>query len=117
MSIGKKIKQLRELRNYTQVYLAKELGLSVGGYNKIETDKTDVTLKRLNQIAKALDTDLPTILSFEARQIFNQSNFSDSAIGIIQKQQNFHEKELNDFYSRIKLDIDTIKSDLDKFRK
>ena len=117
MCIGKKIKQLRELRNYTQVHLAKEMGLSVGGYNKIETDKTDVTVRRLSQIAKVLETDLPTILSFEARQIFNQSNFSDSAIGIILKQQNFQEKELSEFYSKIKLDIDSIKSDLNRQNK
>ena len=114
MSIGKKIKQLRELRNYTQVHLAKEMGLSVGGYNKIETDKTDITLKRLDQIAKILDTDLPTILNFEERQVFNQSNFQDSAIGIIQKQQNFNENGLEEFYKKIKSDIESIKLDLNK---
>jgi transcriptional regulator with XRE-family HTH domain len=42
MSIGAKIKNLRELRNYTQAYMADQLNMSVNGYSKIEREETDV---------------------------------------------------------------------------
>ncbi len=44
MSVGNKIKQLRELRNYTQQYMADRLNMSLTGYGKIERDSTDISL-------------------------------------------------------------------------
>lgn len=38
MSVGKKIKQFRELRDYTQSYMADRLDISTSGYGKIERD-------------------------------------------------------------------------------
>jgi transcriptional regulator with XRE-family HTH domain len=35
MKLGKNIKKLRELKNYTQQYLADELGISLSAYGKI----------------------------------------------------------------------------------
>ncbi|HXA02953.1 MAG TPA: helix-turn-helix transcriptional regulator, partial [Cytophagaceae bacterium] len=42
MSVGSKIKKIRELRNYTQEYMADRLQMSQSGYSKIETDEVDV---------------------------------------------------------------------------
>ncbi len=39
MNVGSKIKQLRELRNYTQSYVATQLNISVSGYGKIERNE------------------------------------------------------------------------------
>jgi len=86
MSAGNNIRKLRELRNFTQSYMAKQLNLSLSGYSKIERDGTDVSLKRLQQIAKVLETDINTILSFDEKNIFNFSH-NNSANGIVQNQQ------------------------------
>jgi len=89
MSVGEKIKKLRELKNYTQYYMANELNLSLSGYGKIERDETDISLSRLEEIAKVLEVDLPTILSFDEKNVFNFSN-NENACGFIQNNYAVH---------------------------
>ncbi len=80
MSIGNNIKKLRELKNYTQSYMAQKLDMSVPGYSKIENDKTDITVSKIYAIAQVLETDLATILNFDARNVFHQYNNQNSVI-------------------------------------
>ncbi len=49
-----KIKHYRELRNYTQAYVASELGISQSAYSRIEENPDKCTLSRLKQIAVIL---------------------------------------------------------------
>ena len=86
MSTGIIIKKLRELRNFTQSYMAEKPNLSLSGYSKVERDGTDISLKRLQQIAELLDTDINTILSFDEKNVFNFSH-NNSANGVVQNQQ------------------------------
>ena len=54
--IGTKIKNIRELRNYTQDYMAEKLGITQAGYSKIERGETDVTYsKKLFKITNRLN--------------------------------------------------------------
>lgn len=72
MKIGEKVKKLRELRNYTQEYMAEQLGMTQQNYSLIENDEDeDISLKRLKKIAKTLEMGLMDLLAFEDRQIFN----------------------------------------------
>jgi transcriptional regulator with XRE-family HTH domain len=57
-SIGKFIKRIRESKNFTQDDMAYELGISRGGYNKIESGKTNVSIKRLHEIAQILEVNI-----------------------------------------------------------
>lgn len=41
-----KIKQIRELKNFTQEYVAQKLGLSTRAYSKIESGETQLTINR-----------------------------------------------------------------------
>lgn len=118
MSVGKKIKQLRELRNFTQTHMANELGLSVGGYGKIERDETDVTLTRLSQIAEILKTELSTILSFDSNQIFNQyHNKTATANGVVQNQQIIGDNGLSDVFDDLKEQISQLKNKVEMMEK
>ena len=74
MSIGNHIKKLRELRNYTQTYISTELEISVSAYSKIERDETEISLKRLNQIAKILKIHVNTILLFNEKSFIDELN-------------------------------------------
>ena len=74
MKVGDNIKKLRELRNYTQQYLADQLEISLSGYGKIERNETDVSLGRLQQIADILGVDIHSILRFDDKHIFNLNN-------------------------------------------
>jgi transcriptional regulator with XRE-family HTH domain len=118
MSIGKKIKQLRELRNFTQAHMAKELGLSLGGYGKIERDETDISLSRLQKIVDVLKTDMGTILSFDSKQVFNQyNNKTATANGVVQNQQIIGDQGLDDLFRNMKEDINTLKEKIENLQK
>jgi transcriptional regulator with XRE-family HTH domain len=66
-----KIKQIRELKNVSQEYVANQLGLSIRAYSKIETGETQLTINRLNEISKALGVDPIEVLGFDDKQVFN----------------------------------------------
>ncbi len=118
MSIGKKIKQLRELRNLTQAYMANELNMSLGGYGKIERDETDITISRLNQIAEILETDLSTILNFDSNQVFNlYNNKVANANGVVQNQQIVGDSELKDLFSNINTELNSLRTEINNLKK
>lgn len=71
MNVGEKIKKLRELKNYTQQYMADQLDISQSGYGKIERNETDISISKLEKIAKILDTDIYTVLIFDEKHFFN----------------------------------------------
>jgi len=94
MRVGEKIKKLRELKNYTQQYMADELELSLSGYGKIERDETDISISRLEKIAAVLDVDVNTILSFDERQVFNFNNNQNTMVSM--RDQHINQMELID---------------------
>lgn len=70
--IGPNIRKLRDIRAYKQEYLAEQLGMSLSGYGKIERGETDVSIGRLEQVAKALDIKIETILGFNENIVLQQ---------------------------------------------
>ncbi len=70
LTIGMKIKKLRELRNYTQEYMAGKLQMSANGYGKIERDETDISFSRMQQIAEILQITPADIINFDEKVIF-----------------------------------------------
>ncbi len=54
--VGKRIKEARLKKGYTQENMAELLKVSVAYVSRIETGKTRLNLKRLNQICDLLDT-------------------------------------------------------------
>ena len=93
-----KLKQLRELKNFTQEYMANELGLSIRAYSKIETGETQLTINRLNEIAKILEIDPIEILGFDHQNIFNNCN-QEGNIGI--NHINIPDKLIEQYEKRI----------------
>ena len=78
-NLPQKIRRLRELQNLSQEYLAKHLGVSRQTYSRIESGKTELTLKRLKKIANVLHCPLEALLSMSAeaaymRFVFNQED-------------------------------------------
>ena len=72
-SVGKKIKKLRELRNYTQSYMAIELDITQQGYSKIEKEGR-LTVDQLDRIASILNVDSAYILNFDEEQLLKDSH-------------------------------------------
>ncbi len=59
------LKQARLQKNYTQEYLASELNISVRSYRKIESGETELTVSRLQHIARILEVDPVTFIEAE----------------------------------------------------
>jgi transcriptional regulator with XRE-family HTH domain len=70
MELGIKIRKIRELRNYTQEYMAQKLSMSQTGYSKIERNECDINISKLQQIADVFEMPLTDILDFNQNTIF-----------------------------------------------
>jgi transcriptional regulator with XRE-family HTH domain len=81
---GNIIKQYRELRNYSQEYIAKKMGISQNAYSKIENNITQLTVNHLKSISSTLDIPIIDLLKddFEIRkpQFVEKKNVSRSEI-------------------------------------
>lgn len=66
MLIGEKIKNIRELRNYTQDYVADKLGITQAGYSKIEKGTTSMNFEKLEKLAIILEVDIEYIINFDS---------------------------------------------------
>jgi transcriptional regulator with XRE-family HTH domain len=65
MHLGNKLKKLRELRNYTQDYIAQKIQMTSTGYGKIERGETELTFQKLEKIAKILGFGIEDVLLFD----------------------------------------------------
>ncbi len=73
-AIGLKIKNLRELRNFTQQYMAEQLNMKQSGYSKIEKGETDIAFSKLQDIAGVLEVEVADIVSFDNQKFFQSFN-------------------------------------------
>jgi transcriptional regulator with XRE-family HTH domain len=71
MNLGTKIKKLRELKNYTQDYMADQLGISQGAYSRMELGESEVTYGRLEKISEILEVKPEDIITFNESMVFN----------------------------------------------
>ena len=91
--IARNIRQLRELKDFTQEYMANELGISQSAYVKIEQGLTILKIDRLQRIADILEVDLSTLVS--TTNIFNIIfNSQATQSGYINTQNNTHTFDL-----------------------
>jgi len=54
-SIGEKIRIRRLIKNYSQEYMAFMLEISQAAYSNLERDETELTIKRVYEIAEILE--------------------------------------------------------------
>lgn len=99
---GHVIKQYRELRNYSQEYVAKKMGISQNAYSKIENNITQVTVNHLKAISVTLDVPVMDLLrdDFEIRKPNHlndcEINRTEVIIYLLDLQQTIkHKKEEN----------------------
>lgn len=72
-AIYSKIKSVRELKNYTQEYMAGQLDMSQPAYNKIESGRTSLTYEKLEEIARILEVAIEDIISFDSGSVFQNA--------------------------------------------
>lgn len=93
-----KVKNIRELKNLTQDYMASQLKLSVRAYSKIESGETQLTISRLNEISEILNVSPIEILGFNEKNIFNiQNSTGNNGYNFI----NYPDKMINQYEETI----------------
>lgn len=64
------IKKIRELKNLTREFVADEINMSTSGYGKIERGEVDLTLSKLDKIARVFNVSVDFIFKFNASNFF-----------------------------------------------
>ncbi len=71
MKIGNKIKKIRDLKGIPVKEMAGKLNLSINGYSKIEREEVELSLVKLENIAKIFNVDIQFILEFDVDSFLN----------------------------------------------
>ena len=69
---GHVIKKYREMRNYSQKYVATKMGMSQNAYSKIENNITQLTVHHIKELSKILEIPATDLLKddFEIHKPF-----------------------------------------------
>ncbi len=94
---GKRIKELREKKNYSQEQLAQIVNMEPRHISRIETGNSFTTIENIYKIAKALDVTMSSIFEFEHKKDFK--TIQDEIIKIVKNSNN---KELEIIFRIIK---------------
>ena len=86
----KKIKEIRIEKNINIEDIANSIGLSSNAYRKIEMNYTQLTVKRLYEIAKILDVDVSEILDINVNETYNQE-IKENSTGFQKVENYYHE--------------------------
>ena len=98
--LGKNIRKHRELKGFSQEYMAHQLDLNQASYAKIESNTTKMTIDRLFSISKLLEIDVAELLELSKQNIFNQSNNATAnAFGNV---ENLHQENKEVYQELIK---------------
>lgn len=73
-TVEEKIRNIRELKNLTQEYMAEKLGITQAGYSKLENGSTVLTYAKLIQISKILEINIEDIIAFDSQKYFSNFN-------------------------------------------
>jgi transcriptional regulator with XRE-family HTH domain len=120
LNAATKIRRIRELRGYSQEYLASKLHITQNTYSKIERGETALSIEKLTDICNALEIDITTLFNFDDKQIFNYctqtGNFGEQSIfhynNTLETVQKLYERLLlvkEDKIIRLKNELNKIK--------
>jgi len=103
MKVGNKIRKTRELRNFTQEYMAEKLNISQSAYSRMEQEESDISFSRLAQISKILNMNLTDLLNFDEGKVLIQHNalHEHSQGFVFQQQEGLAEQERKQYEARI----------------
>jgi len=110
----KKIKRLRESYNYTQEYMAHELGISQPAYAKIECGDTQLNIKKLVRLAEILQVDPQELL--ESSRTFNLFN-NKNAYGFVENLYHDNKKVYKKIIDQLERENLRLEKEVERLRK
>jgi len=76
MEIGEKIRKIRELKGYTQEYMANVLKVSQRAYSKIERNEIKIDWDKIIKISSVLEIEPNDLVNFNDSMVFNNCSQS-----------------------------------------
>jgi transcriptional regulator with XRE-family HTH domain len=114
-NILKNICTNRKEKGFSHEVVAHLLNIAPATYYKIESGKTELTVKRLFQIANAIETSVSKLLDIDAKNYVNSVNDNATVIQNIERQ---YQTEKNAAYENhiesLKAEIAFLKSMIDR---
>ncbi len=102
VNVGKKVRKIRELKGFTQEYLADQLGMSQRAYSKLERDEVKMSWDKIVAISKTLEVRPEDLVTFNEETIFNFNSQSGGQSGKIENLIiQIPEKLIEQYESRI----------------
>lgn len=82
LKIGENIRKIRELKGFSQEYMASKLDIAQRTYSSIESENNKIDAKRLKAIAKILEVNVLDILAFNDKALFTNMHCTQSGVGM-----------------------------------
>ncbi|MDX2048860.1 MAG: helix-turn-helix transcriptional regulator [Chitinophagaceae bacterium] len=76
---GSVIRKFRDMRNYSQEYVARKMGISQNAYSKIENNITQLTVKHIKSISQILEISVTDLLKDDF-EIHGSSNIQTESV-------------------------------------
>ncbi len=70
MNINEKIRKIREMRDYSQEYVAGKLKMTQGGYSNLEKN-TDIVYSKLEEISNILEVNIIDLITYDEKNILS----------------------------------------------
>ena len=87
MGIGHKLRRIREIKNYSQDYIAQKLDISAKAYSKIENEETRLSVDRLYQLADILEVKPEDLLNFDEKVVIHSISNSGNGDGFVYNKE------------------------------
>ncbi len=120
-NLGEKIRRIRDLKGFSQQNMADALDMSLPTYAEIERGKKDVTISRLEAIAKELGVTLNDILNFNDRiaNFFDQCQNTNVNAGNNNNpnqtnHNNYDQRELKHQNEKLQLELKLLQAEKEK---
>jgi transcriptional regulator with XRE-family HTH domain len=105
MDIGEKLRKIREMKGFSQEYIASALKITQNAYSKMERGETKISEQRLQDIAKILEVPKESIEGFSDKifvnVVNNKENSGNIKIETTETLLKHYEKEVERFTQRI----------------
>ena len=93
MQIHEKIKFFRHSKGFTQVQMAERLNITPVTYSNIERGESNISMKRLEEIANVMEVDILDLLSLGERNVLVLHGNTTNSLYCFLQNVNFSEKQ------------------------
>ena len=83
MTLGTRIRRVRERKNVTQEHMANAMNISQSQYSLYENDYAGMEDEVLQQIADILKVEKEDIKNYEDKYLFTNNTINDHGVGVI----------------------------------